>query len=350
MSGVQTDLKAGLRSLGVEADLATFGDHHKRFATDVRLGSTDPGLTNAIGRVTFQLANLLRFRKYDIIQSISPTPFNKAITRLMEGGVLGTGGPKYIYVSAASDGFYRNHCRSLEYWPPLEWYHNRSVERLERRIAERATAIVTPLWDYSFTMREAGFDPFFIPLPVDLAKIEQAPIGSRDRISVYHPLNRDEGDDFKGTSHIRAAFAKLRSEFPDVDFIEKGGMSFAEYSHFSQGMDVIVDQTYSQSFGMSALYGLARGQVVLSGNEPRTHDLGHYAQSPIINIRPEPDQIASKLRDILTSRERLVSIGAAGRRYAERFHSADVVARQYLALYERVLGSHKPLNANQAPR
>jgi glycosyltransferase involved in cell wall biosynthesis len=339
MSGVQTDLKAGLRALGVEADLATFGDHHKRFATDIRLGSTDAGFANSAGRIFWQLTNLLRFRKYDIVQSISPTPFNKAITRLMEAGVLDLRGPKYIYVSAASDSFYRNHVRSLEYYPPLDWYGDRRFEKLERRIAQRAAAIVTPLWDYSFTMQAAGFDPIFIPLPVDLAKIEQVPVGKRERISVYHPLNRYEGDDFKGTSHIRAAFAQLRAEFPNVDFVDRGGMSFADYSRFTQQMDVIVDQANSHSIGMSALYGLARGQVVLSGNEPRTHHLGHYAESPVINIRPDTDAIAGTLRSLLANPDHLAEIGDAGRLFAERVHSADLVARQYLALYERVLGT-----------
>ena len=339
-SGVHTELKAGLRELGVSADIATFGDYHKAFATDLDLGRVDPGLRHSAGRAIRQIINVAAFRRYDIVQSISALPFNRAVSRLVEPLILGTRGPRYVFVAAGSDSFYRRHCLSLDYWPPHDWHHRARVERMETRIARRASAIVSALWDYDYTMRKAGFEPEFIPLPVHVGDIAPVRIAERERLVVYHPLNRKEGNDFKGTTHIRRAFEMLRAEYEgSVDFIERGGMSFDEYSRFTDGVDVIVDQANSYTYGMSALYGLAKGQVVLSGNEPVTHELAAYRQSPVVNIRPDAEQIADTLRRLLSDRAALQARGAEGRAFVERVHDTRIVARQYLDLYERILSA-----------
>jgi glycosyltransferase involved in cell wall biosynthesis len=132
----------------------------------------------------------------------------------------------------------------------------------------------------------------------------------------------------------------LRQEFADeVEFVEKGQMSLDHYLEFTKSVDVVVDQANSYTYGMSALFALARGQVVLSGNEPASHALGPYAHSPVVNIRPSATQIADKLRSLLRDRAELRRIGRLGPDYVRRYHSSDVVARRYLDLYEEVLTS-----------
>ena len=42
---------------------------------------------------------------------------------------------------------------------------------METRIASRASAVVSALWDYDYTLRAAGFEPEFIPLPVHVDRI-----------------------------------------------------------------------------------------------------------------------------------------------------------------------------------
>lgn len=338
MSGVHTELRKGLRALGVDAELATFGDHFKKFNTDIHLGSTDSGVGNAVGRLRHQFRNLETFRSFDVIQSITPNPFNKALTRFMEPLVLGLPKTRFVYLSAGSDTFYRRHIQELSVYPPHEWYERPRLHAQERRVLAYADAVIGGTWDYVYTMRRAGYRPDFIPFPVDLTKIQPLQIAQGKRIVVYHPLNRTAGNNFKGTEEIQQAFSILRPEFEGaVDFVEKGGMPFEEYTRFTATVDVIVDQAYAHTYGMSAVYGLARGQVVLSGNDPLSHELPMFGQSPVVGIKPDPQQIAETLRPLLRDRARLREIGGRSRAYAERFHDVRSVTAAYLDLYRRLV-------------
>lgn len=337
MSGLHTELRRGLRAVGVQADIATFGDHHKRFATDINIGSTDAGASNTAGRVLRQLRNAPRYRTYDVIQSISPQPFNRALTRLIEPYVLGRKPPAFVYLAAGSDALYRRYVRDLDYWPPHDWHENDAIEKQERRVLKRADAIVSAIWDYQYTLRQAGFSSELIPFPVDISRYDFSPAGTRDRILVYHPINRPEGNDGKGISFIRAAFDKVRDELSDVaDFVERGGMSFSEYMEFTSTVDILVDQATAYTYGMSTTYALARGQVVLSGNHPATHEDPDFARSPVVPITPDADQIADTLRALIRDRARLREMSYKGRAYAEDVHDAIKVARRYKAVYERI--------------
>jgi glycosyltransferase involved in cell wall biosynthesis len=338
MSGVHTELKKGLRAAGIEADIATFGDLHKNFKSDLYLGRPDSTPRGLLSRVIRQTAKVPAFLSYDVIQSISPSPFNRLVSPALSPIVLGRRRPIYIYVAAGSDAVYRSHIRQAPYYPPHDWFENARVARAEKRVLELADAIVTPLFDYEFTMKAAGYHPVTIPLPVATKDIVPVKAGASERIVVYHPLNRSEGNDFKGTSHIRQAFDLLRGRHKGVDFVERGGMSFNEYSAFIRTVDIIVDQTNSLSYGMSAAYGLAHGQVVLSGNEDVAANSLAHPGSPVINIRSDPEQIASVLGDLVTDRERIGRLGAAGRQYAEAHHCTHVVAARYQELYRRLLG------------
>ncbi len=335
-SGVHTYLRAGLRALGVAADIATYGDLSKRFSTDIFLGRAVPGPAAAVSRALRQRALVPRFRSYDVIQTISASPFFRPLAAVLEAAVLGRG-PRFVYVAAGSDSVYLDHARQLAYWPPLSSWGTPRQARRERRTLRRTHAIVSAAWDYHWVYEQAGIPTQFIPFPVDVESIVPSYAGHGQHLTVYHPINRVEGNDFKGTSHVRRAFETLRREFPDVRFVEKGRMSFSEYVEFTKSIDVLVDQTNSYSYGMAATLGMAQGKVVLSGREPRTDNLPMYAESPILNIVPDPEQIAETLRRLLVDRQRIQALGAASRRFAETHHRHTTVAQTYLELYRSLL-------------
>jgi hypothetical protein len=334
-SGVHTELRSALRRNGIDADIATFGDYHKGFESDYNLGTVNPGFGPAVGRVIQQLRNLAAYRNYDIIQSISPSPFNKILSKIIEPFLIGNRSlARYVYLSAGADVFYRENIYDLEYAPSIDAIDITAPDELERRVAQQADAMVSCTWEYHFTLKRAGYESIFIPLPVDTKRLPEIPVGRQRPVTVYHPINRKEGNDFKGTSHIKAAFDRLRPEFQsEAVFIERGGMSIREYHEFTKSVDIVVDQTNSYAYGMSGLYALARGQVLLSGNESRTHEFAVYRDSPVLNIKPDPNQIVEVLQRILRRPEMISSLGAAGRHHAESYHESDQIAKQYIALY-----------------
>jgi glycosyltransferase involved in cell wall biosynthesis len=101
--------------------------------------------------------------------------------------------------------------------------------------------------------------------------------------------------------------------------------------------------------GMNGLYALAKGRVVLSGAEPETLDFYAVpeAENPVVNIKPDPEQIAGSLESLIADRPALEALGARSAEYVAKYHSADVVAGQYVGLYRRLLGT--PAAASQHP-
>lgn len=336
MSGVHSHLRAGLRELGVEADVATFGDLSRGFATDVYLGPTSVGVPGSIARGLRQLQLAPRFLSYDIVQTISTTPFNPIASRTLLW-LLRHSRVKLVFLGAGSDALYRQHARSLAYWPPHDWFINEKRYAAEHALVSQAAGVVTMAWDYSYTLRAAGFHPHFIPPPVDLTQIEPVYPSSTYPLVVYHPLNRKEGNDFKATSLVRAAFARLKDKYGDkVQFVEKGRMTYAEYVEFTKKVHVIVDQFYSQGYGMSTLLGLCQGKAVVCGLSERTKEFDVYRDAPVIHADPNVDSIAAAIARVVDNPQRLPELGRAGRAHAEKYHSAPRVAQQYLDFYRQL--------------
>jgi glycosyltransferase involved in cell wall biosynthesis len=333
-SGVHNELQAGLRAIGIDATTANFGDDFRRFPSDIYIGNTDRSHWGSVRRAAHQVGLVGVLRGYDVIQSITASVFNPLASWFLEAAVLKNKAQSYIYLAASGDAVYRKHVRSFQYSPVLDWYERPAQLRREMRVLGCARRIVAGAWDYLEVYRREGYASKFIPFPVMTSKVQFHEIAQRPRLRVLHPLNRVAGDDYKGTSHILAAFRRLESKFGrDVEFLAVGGLPFSEYMALADSCDVIVDQAYTMSYGMSAIYAMAQGKVVLSGKETATEELGCYADSPVINIQPSVDQIVARLEELLDQRSRLRELGFRSRQFAERYHDAIVVAEQYADVY-----------------
>lgn len=336
-SGVHTELQAGLREIGIDAKTANFGDGFRGFPTDIKLGTLEASTSGTLRRALTQVGLIEKFRKFDVVQSISANVFNPLVSWLMEAAVLKNPEQRFVYLAVSGDTVYRKHVRALPYAPELDWYERERQAVSERRIFDAASHIVAGAWDYLFSFKREGYSPTFIPFPVMTRRITPREVAQGAKLRVLHPVNRSDGDDYKGTSFIRAAFDSLRKKFgSDVEFIAVGGLPYAEYMEIANTCDVLVDQANTMSYGMSATYAMAQGKVVLTGCEDVTHDVEVYRTSPLINIRPDAADIATKLEALLADRARMKDIGIASRLHAEKFHDAIVVAEQYANVYRAV--------------
>ena len=57
----------------------------------------------------------------------------------------------------------------------------------------------------------------------------------------------------------------------------------------------------------------------------------------MINIRPDADQIYGVLAQLVERKNELPELGRRSAAYVAKYHAADVIARQYEALYARLL-------------
>lgn len=336
MSGVHTELRDGLRRIGVDADIATHGDGWKQYPSDIHLGSIKYGIKSHISKAFNQINLIRRLSRYDVIQVISPNPFYRPLSHILEKLAF-SGNQKKIYIAAGSDAIYRKKIRDLNYYPPHDWFSNKKEFSHLKNMIKSFDHIIPVCWEYEYCMQKEGFDvEKIMPFPVNLEKNTPKGTNTNGKIKVFHPLNRDNLNfDFKGTLLIQTAFKELNEKYGDIaEFICAGGMSSTEYSTLTDSVDIIVDQAYSYSYGMSATYGLAKGKVVLSGMEPIIRTGNYYEKCPIINILPSVEDIKFKIEKLILNRCEIVRISDASRDFAEKFHCHLKVAEKFAMLYK----------------
>lgn len=336
MSGVHTNLKVGLDLLGHEADIATYGDGWKKYPTSINIGNTGPGVYSSLTRLVGNLALARKFDEYDIIQLISPDPFFRPVSQILMQ-ILHKSRAKIVYIAAGSDAIYRNHVRDLKYYPPHDWFVNkRKYDDLVEQLL-RFNAIVPVCWEYEYCMKKAGISTSnLIPFPVSSKSETRRP--SPGTIRVFHPINRPNHKfDFKGTEIILKVFEKLQKRFSkNIQLISKGGMPYKKYLEESARADIVVDQLYSYSYGMSAAIGLRQGQVVLSGCEQDAKSIELYARSPVINVTPSERELEDNIIQCLN--ENFINdVGQKGLNFAKKFHDPFTVAQKYVDLYRTLI-------------
>jgi len=145
---------------------------------------------------------------------------------------------------------------------------------------------------------------------------------------VFHGLSRYG---FKGTRHIEKAFDALNKKYPnDVECIIKGGLPLNDYLSLMRRVNVVVDQAYSYSSGMNALFAMAMGKVTLGGAEPESLLSLNVSQSPLINILPDSADIEKKIEVLLERRRQMGEMGMISREFVEDNHSHTKIAKMYL--------------------
>ncbi len=337
MSGVHTNLKAGLELLGHDVDIATYGDGWKRFPTTLYIGNEGHSFGDHLSRAIGNLKLITKLNQYDIIQVISPNPFYRPISRILTK-YFGMARAKKIYVAAGSDPIYRAHVRKLKYYPPHDWFHDKKLYRRAVRFVREFDAIVPVCWEYFFCMREAGFKTEdVIPLPVP--SLAQPLASNSKKVTIFHPLNRINCEfDFKGSILIQDALSRIQKKYGTyVQVIVAGGLPYEKYVKLSATADVVIDQAYSYSYGMSAAIALSQGKVVLSGCEGETKEFEFYRQCPVVNITPSVVEIENSLLALLEERDLSIRKKESFD-FASNFHDRAVVAQRYADLYGSLLG------------
>ncbi len=171
-----------------------------------------------------------------------------------------------------------------------------------------------------------------IPLPVDCSAYKVNNV-VESRIVVFHGIIRPID---KGTKYIVEAMDRLQKDYPDiVECKAEGGLPLDEYLLILNRANILIDQALADYTGMNGLYGLAMGKVVFAGNEPEQRAEIGENDIPIVNITPDADQIYNELVKMVTDKDRIQTLSKASREYAERVHDAKVVAQQYVKLFEQ---------------
>ena len=168
-----------------------------------------------------------------------------------------------------------------------------------------------------------------IPLPMTVDKEYHYTSCVGRKIVVFHGIVRPKE---KGTIFIKEAMERIQTEMPDkVQCICRGGMPYDEYVKVFDNVDILIDQTYGDGFGIQSLIGAMKGKCVLASNsEENNKDLG-VNDVPFVQIGPDSYQIYLKLKELLLNPEQIDEIKNASRRFVENHCEGSIVAQRYIA-------------------
>jgi hypothetical protein len=351
--GAQEYLQRAFHSMGLECDLALFGwstikpiEHALNF---------DPlrgwGALGRVPRPFINLVNVARLKDYDVasyVHRISfvdrphflrflDLPAIRAKVGVMSYTALGCDEIAFIFGNSKLPYKPCATCQAID--DP-----DRYCERVVRPMNAEAVKGLNQYFDcaVSTAVEYSHIESLFqrsvtrIPLPVDVSEVPWKPTrtSTSGKVKILHTPSRGG---FKGTAVVIEAIAHLSKMRDDFEFQVITGVPFNEYIALVGEADIIVDQVWSQSPGMNALWLLCMGKIVLSGNtELARNYLPFSNESPIVNAEPEPMELAQKLSNLISQRTLYSSMAETGREYVMRHHDHIKIANDYLQMWQAI--------------
>lgn len=353
LSGVHQELAPALKALGHVVVVGHSRLAQPEFKSDIDFArpSSDRGpRMEAFRDIMSQLYNAPKLTGFDVVQVITPKFFNWKIHGPMMR-FLKRNNQKMVVISASCSSDYYRRVQELTYRPCKEClqfdqksdrcvFDRPQEQQAEYAAYDAADAIVATHFEYAFALHDTRFADKMvnIPLPIDTVRHRQSPMPPLAKLRIWYGETRYG---FKGSHFILPALDRLQSGplGNGVEILRTGRLAFDEYLDLLSTVHIAIDQASSYSMGMNALYPLARGRVVLSGAEPEMLDFVGVSSTdnPIVNIRPDVDQIHDTLVDLIGRKADLPALGQKSAAYVERFHSARKIALAYLSLYSTLV-------------
>ena len=359
-SGFSRNLKSGLKRYGCEVTVFTTGDSFKNLEydeNDLYIKAKDISLFGLRIRGTRRIRDFLNYLKIQKFKSKNGSAFDLIL--VLNPDFLSAGnhfrghftirdcrrllkpGGKFFLSACGVDIPYLRHGGKMRYWPFSDFPPERVSEMLssldEELFSELISAVdgvIPVMYDFAFPFRQFALEypvrlEQAIPLPLDLESVSYTPAEVAGKIKILHGRSRD---DFKGSEIIMRAMKSIKIKYPDkVELILPEKLPLKQYLEVMATTDVVIDQCRSYSYAMNALFAMAMGKVVLSGNEPEcVAEMG--VQSPVINILPDEKFIEETLESLVRDPELIIAYGRAGRECVTKYHEAGIVASKYLSL------------------
>ena len=182
----------------------------------------------------------------------------------------------------------------------------------------------------------------FNPITIDVAAWQAKSTYSRNNglngpVKIIHTPNHRG---FKGTEFIVQAVSDLKEEGLNVELILLEGVSNDKVRKIMrEEADILVEQIIVTCYALSGIEGMATGLPVISNleNESYTRYFRRHSylnECPVLSTSPE--SVKNHLRILVTHPELREELGQAGRKYAEKYHSAKTAQYTFEAVYKRI--------------
>lgn len=350
-SGLHKELKVALSAQGHEVTLAAASDFWKKFNADINLGYGSNIYSYKFRQLMLPFLKAGKFKGYDVVHIINFYVFPRLpYLNLLFVKFLKRYNRVVTLSGSGDDPFFVKYSTSTMRYSPIPWHekydrgepyymHGKHHLKAMHSYMNCIDGVIPVMYEYYSTFCAAGYeDKIARPIPIPISsnsipfKINDA---SKGKLVFFHGLNRRG---FKGTFLIEKSFDELKNKYPnDVECIIEGHMPFDKYMDVLSRTNVSVDQVFSYSLAMNALYSMAQGKVVAGGAEPESGILYEGELPPIYNLPPEQTKLTQTLEKILDERQSIAERSVASREFVLKYHSPALVAEQYITYWSKFL-------------
>lgn len=343
-SSLHRNLQEGLIEIGHEVVLASSGDGYRNVSRDIDLAKKEIFGIFKNAELLFRLQKITNnLKDYDIVQLMTPIAFptkfgiNKFLLERIKDYndklfLVGAGATSQNTVIAdflRKQFKYPEICESIQSRNKDLWSQTEEGRKYNKWFHEYIDGYIPIMYEYAQGYRNVGYEKLknTIPIPVNLDKIEYVGNSVKNKIVIFHGITR-EG---KGTHIISKALENIQSRYPnEVEIILKGNLPLKEYLEILNKTNIVIDQTYAVSYGVNAVYNLAKGKIVMGGGEDECLKEFGVINSPMVPILPNVRDIEMKLEKLIEEKNSFEEKGYQSRLFAEKIHDYKKVAHQYV--------------------
>ncbi|MEX2409760.1 MAG: glycosyltransferase family 4 protein [Candidatus Paceibacterota bacterium] len=335
-SGVHNNLKKGLTELGHEVKLAADGDGFKKFEYDFPITPYGGLYFGRVLNLIYILLNIRKFIGYDVIQFISPFSIPTYLFKIGLLEFIFRRNKKIIYYACGTDPNYERVSKSLDYHPNngRKYYTPRRL-KYHNWFINRVDTIVPATYTYYLGYKGKNSLAKSIMLPGSGIYINEVK-KPRKKIKILFGITRR---DFKGAVYIEEALGMIKQKYEsrvDIKIVER--MPFEDYIKLLDETDILIDQCKSYFYGMNAIFAMERGVIVLSGAEETAVKYYGIENIPIINIKPNSEQIFIELKRLIEmSDNKIYKLKIESLSYVRNFHGIKKINIEFEKIYKTLV-------------
>jgi glycosyltransferase involved in cell wall biosynthesis len=350
-SGVHAELKRGLIELGHEVLLVSNGGSWRDIEADINLINGGKSFINKVERRFRPILLIPKLSNFDVVHLIHPNIFNPflGMDKIVMRAVLRRNRKVFMSLSGCNLAFYKFEnsssgfpmlcasCKKYDLKSEVCMYQTTREAKWENKVISKVAGVIPWAYEYGEAFKQFNNIPKLMetmPLPLSVKTIPHNSNRPGKKVVFFHGLIR-EG--FKGTDLIVNAMENMKKKYPnDIDIIVNGRLTLKEYQELLNGVNVVIDQLYTFSYGMNALYSMAQCKIVLAGIDHKIMESMGFIGCPIINIKPEVKSIETAMADVMENKENIEELGARSRQFVEKYHDSKIVAEKFINLWASV--------------
>lgn len=354
-SNVYNTLAQGLRKIGHQVRVASAGDGWKNYERDINLKAK-----SSKKQLLKIISKLNQFIGYEVVQVTNPffafsgsnsdflnSYFFLFLNCFNRNIFLSAMGDDYYWTKAClNNKFKYSSLQALSEHKEFNSigrnalsYLDDHVRKMNQNFASQSKSIIANLYEYhaSYEVSEFKEKLKFIPFPINIDEISCRinGVSKNDKIKIFLGIQKKRSI-WKGTDFILPILENFALQYPkDIELIKVESVAYKEYLKLMDKSDVVIDQLYSYSPAMNALTAMAQGKIVMTGGEPEMYNLLEEKNNfPIINIRPDKQQIRNQIEMLLDKKSELNEMKYNSRKFIETHHDYKKVAQKYIDVWK----------------